>query len=234
MTKLSSLLTESSKAVMQAKSVQEQLQKVQASSAAGDAAKALEKKVTELLEGGEAANAGPALGDVNEGIYGLYNTVGQVDAAPTPAQVQATDTFATQLPALVQQWQAISTKDLPALNQQLKGAGQPEIEFGKIDHDERVGAAGSGRGRAQPAVGTIESGDAGDRLGAAHRRRRRDVDEELHALRGHASAAHAVEPDARRGPAQRARQRGAVQIAGGLAGDQHDRARPLRRRRHAC
>src|SRR5947209_2414330 len=127
MTKLSSLLTESSKAVMQAKSVQEQLQKVQASSAAGDAAKALEKKVTELLEGGEAANAGPALGDVNEGIYGLYNTVGQVDAAPTPAQVQATDTFATQLPALVQQWQAISTKDLPALNQQLKGAGQPEI-----------------------------------------------------------------------------------------------------------
>ena len=115
-----------------------------------------------------------------------------------------------------------------------RGAGQSKIEFGKIDHDERVGAAGSGRGRAQPAVGTIESGDAGDRLGAAHRRRRRDVDEELHALRGHASAAHAVEPDARRGPAQRARQRGAVQIAGGLAGDQHDRARPLRRRRHAC
>ena len=130
MTKLSALLSDSSKAVMQTKAVREQLQKVQANGGAADAAKAFEKKVTELLEGAEAPAGGtPAAGlsDVNEGIYTLYNTVGQADAGPTAAQVSATDALAKQLPGLLQQWQSLVGKDLPALNQQLKGAGSPEV-----------------------------------------------------------------------------------------------------------
>ena len=125
-TRLSSLLSDGSKAVMQANSVQEQLQKLQASGSAADAVKAFQKKVTGLLEGGEAAT-GPALGEANDNVYALYNTVGQVDAGPTAAQVSAADSLAKALPGLLGQWQSMMTKDLPALNQQLKGAGLPEV-----------------------------------------------------------------------------------------------------------
>jgi photosystem II stability/assembly factor-like uncharacterized protein len=120
MTRLSSLLSESSKAVMQAKSVEEQLEKAQAS----DAAKALQKKISELLEGGEAT---PGLSDTNDNIYALYSTIGQVDAAPTPAQVNAVDKEAQAVPSLLQRWQAILKTDLPAVNQQLKNGNQPGV-----------------------------------------------------------------------------------------------------------
>ena len=130
MTKLSSLVDDSSKAVLQAKSVEEQLEKVQATSAAADAVKAFQKKVSELLEGSEAeagAKTAPGLSDVNENAYSLYTTVGQVDAAPTAVQMSAADAVAKQLPGLLEQSQSIKTKDLPALNQQLKSAGLPEV-----------------------------------------------------------------------------------------------------------
>ena len=125
-TRLSSLLNDSSQALIQAKAVKEQLQKLQANGAAAEAAKSLEQKLTELLDGSEAPNAGPGLSDANETVSSLYNTVGQADAAPTAAQAEASETIGKQLPALLQRWQAIA-KEIPALNQQLKGAGQPEI-----------------------------------------------------------------------------------------------------------
>jgi hypothetical protein len=139
LTRLSSLLGDSSKAALQAKSAQEQLQKTSASGTASDSAKALEKRIGELLEGGEEPNAAPGLATVNESIYTLYNIVGQVDAAPTPAQLQAVDAAAQQLPSLLQQWQAILTKDLPTLNQQLKSAGASEINPESAPSHENAG-----------------------------------------------------------------------------------------------
>jgi len=127
LTKVASLLSDSSKPVIQARSVKEQIDRLQVTGATADTVKALDKKISELMEGGEADTA-PGLGDLNDAISGLYIAVGQVDAAPTPAQVQAVDTEAQPLPALLQRWQEILTKDLPAVNQQLKSAGQPAID----------------------------------------------------------------------------------------------------------
>ena len=115
-----------------------------------------------------------------------------------------------------------------------RGARQSQVELGEIDDDQRVGAVGACHGRPQPPVGAVEPRHAADCLGAAHGGGGRHVDEQLHAFGGHAAAAHAVEPGAGRGRAERAGQRRPVQVAGGLAGDEHDGARPLRRRRHAC
>ena len=139
MTKLSTLLNDSSKAALQAKSVQEQLEKVKSAGPAASAETSLGKKIEELIEGGEGPNASPGLDTVNESIYTLYNTVGQVDAAPTAAQTQATDAAAQQLPVLLQQWQSILTKDVPALNQQRKGAGAPEINPDTAPSHENAG-----------------------------------------------------------------------------------------------
>ena len=54
------------------------------------------------------------------------------------------------------------------------------------------------------------------------------VDQDVHPLRGHPRSAHSEEPAARVQLAQRTAQRGAVEVAGGLSGDEHHgpRARP--------
>jgi hypothetical protein len=139
--KLSELLNDSSKAAIEANSVKDQLEKLPANPSVSEAVKAFQKRVSALLEGGEAA---PGLSDTNEAIYGLYTAVGQVDAAPTVAQSEAANALYKVTPGLVQQWQTIVTTDLPALNQQLKAAGLPEVnpeaapshEAAGMDQDE--------------------------------------------------------------------------------------------------
>jgi hypothetical protein len=141
MNKLWHLVDDSSKALVQANSVKEQLEKLQASGGAADAVKAFQKKLSALLEGGEAA---PGLSDTSEAVYGLYTNVGQVDAAPTAAQSAAAESLGKVTPELVRQWQSLVTTDLPALNQQLKAAGLPEVnpeaapshEAAGMDEDE--------------------------------------------------------------------------------------------------
>ena len=126
-TKLASLLSESSKPVIQARSVKEQIENLHVTGEAAEAVERLDKKVTELIEGGES-DKGPALGDLNDAIAGLYIAVGQVDAAPTPAQVQAVNAQSQPLPGLLQRWQQILSHDIPAVNQQLKAVGAPAID----------------------------------------------------------------------------------------------------------
>jgi hypothetical protein len=104
--------------------VKEQLDKIQASGAVADAVKAFQKKLSGVIEGGEGA---PGLGEANQNVYGLYTTVGQVDAAPTAVQSSAADALSKEIPAAVQRWKSLVTTDLPALNQQLKAAGLPEV-----------------------------------------------------------------------------------------------------------
>jgi hypothetical protein len=124
MTRLSDLVNDSSKAAMQANSVKEQLDKIQASGAMADAVKAFQKKLSGVLEGGEGA---AGLGDANQNVYGLYNTIGQVDAVPTAVQSSAADALSKEIPQAVQRWKSLVTTDLPTLNQQLKAAGLPEV-----------------------------------------------------------------------------------------------------------
>ena len=59
----------------------------------------------------------------------LFNLVEEVDAAPTPqASAQATDVLKDSR-SLQDSWQAITSNDLPKLNQALIAAGLPAIEL---------------------------------------------------------------------------------------------------------
>ena len=108
-------------------------------------------------------------------------------------------------------------------------AGQTQVELREVDeHERRRPRRPRQRGlRAPPR--RQQRGDRPQRLGAADGRRRRDVGQALEPGRGHAVAAHADQPTRGRQRAQRPAERGAVQVAGGLAGDHHD-GRVLRRR----
>ena len=142
---LAERMTRSSKAVTQARSVHEQLEKLssQASGATKDAIESLDKKISALLEGPPAASpqkppvpgtsvAPPALAEVtltqvSGNIVALYAEIDRADAAPTPAQAQALATIEKDFSATTQRWDAIRSSDIPALNRQLKAASLSEL-----------------------------------------------------------------------------------------------------------
>jgi hypothetical protein len=129
--KLASYISQSSVAVLQAKSVQEQVAKLKPTGALADALKAFNAKVTAALEGPENPPANspkpPSLSSVNGDAYSLYGMIGQADVAPTSAQVQAVAKLDGEIPVALNQWSQIMKTDLPAINTQLKQAGLPEI-----------------------------------------------------------------------------------------------------------
>jgi photosystem II stability/assembly factor-like uncharacterized protein len=129
LTRLDLLLNQSSKAALQAKSISEQVEKLKPTGATADAVKAFQAKLKAVNEGDKANPDSPALSSVNMGLYGLYTSVGQADAAPTAAESQAADQLANQLPAVLQQWQSFVSNEVPTLNQQLKAAGLPTISI---------------------------------------------------------------------------------------------------------
>jgi photosystem II stability/assembly factor-like uncharacterized protein len=142
---LAERMTRSSKAVTQARSVHEQLEKLssQASGATKDAIESLDKKISGLLEGPPAASpqeppvpgtpvAPPApaeatLTQLSGNIAALYAEIDRADAAPTPAQAQALATIEKDFSATTQRWDAIRSSDIPALNRQLKAASLSEL-----------------------------------------------------------------------------------------------------------
>lgn len=140
---LADAVTRSSEAVFQAKSVQEQIAALHPSDAVVAALKAFDEKVSAALNGPKpAANAAktPSLSSVNDDAYSLYKMVGQVDAAPTPAQERDTTKLEQDLPVVLNQWTAILKADLPAINTQLRSAGLPEINpQKKPEHAESQG-----------------------------------------------------------------------------------------------
>jgi photosystem II stability/assembly factor-like uncharacterized protein len=129
--KLALAVSRSSEAVLQAKSVQEQIKNLKPASSLADALKGFDSKVSAALNGPENPPADApkpsSLSSVNETAYSLYKMVGQVDAAPTPAQLADTSNLDRDLPTVMNQWNQIVKTDLPAINTQLKQAGLPEI-----------------------------------------------------------------------------------------------------------
>ena len=59
----------------------------------------------------------------------LFNVFQEADTAPTTQATSAVGELEQQVPPVMQQWEAIKTKDIPALNQQLKGANLPEVKI---------------------------------------------------------------------------------------------------------
>jgi hypothetical protein len=126
-TELSGLLSESSRAVLAARSEQAQLKALAPASATADALHAWETRLAQLLgspdkkegdkpEQGEPKILLPAL---QERIAALYAEVNRGDAAPTAAQLSATATAHQALTDLLGRWQQLQA-DLPALNAQLR------------------------------------------------------------------------------------------------------------------
>ena len=128
---LASELTISAEAVTQARSVVDQLHKLgNQSGALAESIKAFDQKVGTILRGPTPAVPGasePTLTRANAAVDALYTGVGQADAAPTTAQINAAADTERDLSGLMKRWEEIKNSDLPALNRQLKSANLPEI-----------------------------------------------------------------------------------------------------------
>ncbi len=84
---------------------------------------ALDARLEELLEGGEASGAAAAtlgLEALGERVAALYDDLGQADVAPTAAQAAAVADADREAGAALGRWQAVAA-DLPALNRRLRG-----------------------------------------------------------------------------------------------------------------
>ena len=141
-TRLASALSEGSEAVVQARSAQEQLQKL-AGQATGSVAKdiaALDKKIGALVGAGGGFFAPPSptptLARASGEAATLYGALDRGDFAPTAAQSAAAAKTQQAFEPLWTQWKAIRSTDIPALNKQLRAANLPEIHLESKAGDE--------------------------------------------------------------------------------------------------
>ncbi|MGH9744675.1 MAG: glycoside hydrolase, partial [Candidatus Acidiferrales bacterium] len=136
-TSLANMMTHSSEAVVQARSLHEQIEKL-SSSASGstkETIESLDKKISDLLGAAPAPAAQkpaglapePTLTHVAGDIAPLYAEVDRADVAPTPAQAQALAAIERDFGAAIKRWDALKATDIPALNRQLKSASLPEL-----------------------------------------------------------------------------------------------------------
>ncbi len=131
---LASELSESTKAVTQARSVLDQLHRVEAQSSGALSAtvKALAQKVETLLNGEKPTAGGlaePNLAHGNDTVGTLYGSVGQADAEPTAAQVNAVAEAEHELSVVMKHWEELKKSDLAAINAQLRKAHLEEINL---------------------------------------------------------------------------------------------------------
>jgi len=141
---LASLLSQTSKAVMQAGSIREPLQKTsqQATGATRESIQAFQNKLNAILGGPTGFTAPPStevtLSRVNAQIAGLYGQVWQADAEPTIAQSAAVAGIERDATDVIKRWDAFRTSDLPALNRALREANLPEIKIESDSHKEEA------------------------------------------------------------------------------------------------
>jgi hypothetical protein len=128
-TQLARLLSESSRALLAAKSEQAQLKALAPAGATAEAVRAYQARLAELLgstdkkedEEQDRAASKILLPALQGFIAALYTDVTRGDAAPTAAQVNATATLQQALTVLLRTWQQLQA-DLPALNARLRAA----------------------------------------------------------------------------------------------------------------
>lgn len=130
-TRLASLLTNTSEASLQARSIKQQAGKLAGKAgAAADALDAFNKKFKQLSEGsGQPGSEEITIRRVNAAANTLYTEVDRADAGPTIAQVQATDSAERDGTTILKQWTDFKNVDLPAVNNALRSAGVPEISL---------------------------------------------------------------------------------------------------------
>ena len=126
---LAGLLTDSSRALLAATSIREQLKARSVAAPLDQAVHAFEARVAGLLEAPEHASVAgePLLPAIQGRIADLYASVTRADAAPTVAQKNASDEAAARAGVLLASWHKV-LDDLPGLNARLKAAGAKPID----------------------------------------------------------------------------------------------------------
>jgi photosystem II stability/assembly factor-like uncharacterized protein len=71
----------------------------------------------------------------------LFGMLQEVDAAPTTQARAGLTEIERQLPPLLQKWQELKDKELPAANQKLKAAGQPQLKLAAVDSNSHAVAS---------------------------------------------------------------------------------------------
>ena len=124
-TELASMLTRSTEAIRQARSVKQQIERLSRPPGA-----ALDKRINDVL--GEAHEDEPeeneiALDPVNRKVSALYRDVDSADAAPTVAQQAALATLHREFSRALARWHSVIETDISAFNRVLNAAKLPEI-----------------------------------------------------------------------------------------------------------
>ena len=142
--RLSSLLSQTSKAVRQAGSLPEPLEKLsqQATGPVLDSVHAFQNKLAAVLGAAAGFLAPPTneitLARVNGQVATLYGQVWQADAEPTTAQSEAASATEHDASDVMKRWDALKTADLSALNRQLRDASLPEVRIQLDSHEEEA------------------------------------------------------------------------------------------------
>jgi len=142
-TRLATLVSQTSQALLQGSSIRRQLDKLN-SQAGGETKNAIadfQKKLTALVgaPGGFFAppSPEPTLSRINGEASTLYQQVWQVDAEPTSAQVAAMEATEHNSADVLKRWSQFSNTDLPALNRRLRDSQVPEINVqADLTHEE--------------------------------------------------------------------------------------------------
>jgi hypothetical protein len=135
--RLSKTMTQTSEAILQSRSIHEQLEKIsgKASGETAEEISAFEKKLDALMGGGggggprAARAAQPSLNGLNGQASGLYTQIDRADAAPTAVQENENAAIEKDAVPLMKQWEDFVATDIPALNQKLRGAKLPVIHL---------------------------------------------------------------------------------------------------------
>jgi hypothetical protein len=133
---LASHLSDSSRAVTQAGSIRDSLQKIsqQAQDSTRDSIQAFQTKLAAVLGVAAGPSNDATLTRVNGQISTLYGQVWQADAEPTAAQSEAGAAAEHDASDAMKRWEALKTADLPALNRMLRGANLPEVQIESDPH----------------------------------------------------------------------------------------------------
>jgi hypothetical protein len=127
-TELASMMTRSTEAIWQARSIDEQIEKLArgASGSLADQLAAIDKRIKAELAAPPGA-AQPTLALINRQTSALYGDVDSADVAPNAAQAVAIAKIKGDFPVVMTRWSGLTGTDIPALNRQLRGAQLQEI-----------------------------------------------------------------------------------------------------------
>ena len=102
-----------------------------------DSAGALDKKAAELEGSGARFSRGqtgkPGFAGVNGELAQLLGYVDSADAAPTQAAEDAFPTLESSFSELQKDWEELKEREIPSLNEKLRGANQPAIDASKTE-----------------------------------------------------------------------------------------------------